>query len=289
MKIGFIGLGIMGSRMAANLQKAGFELVVYNRTPAKAEALLAGGAIWADSPAAVGRQAELLITVLGDPEAVLAAALGETGFLEHMAPGSLWLDSSTVNPSFSKLMATHAAERQIRFVDAPVMGSKDPAETGQLLFLAGGAAADIDACRPCFAAMGRGVVHIGGAGMGSSMKMVVNLMVAEAMLSFAESLTLGESLGIPRQLLLDMIPGSHIAAPLLTPKAAKIDSGNYEAEFPLQWMHKDLQMAATTAYEQNIPLPLGNAAKEIYAMARQRGLGEEDFSAIFRFLSEGRV
>jgi 3-hydroxyisobutyrate dehydrogenase/glyoxylate/succinic semialdehyde reductase len=286
MKIGFIGLGIMGSRMATNLQKAGFELVVHNRTKTKADDLLAGGATWADSSAAVAQQVELLFTMLGDPEAVLSSAMGDDGFLDNLPTGSLWVDCSTVNPSFTRTMANHAAERGLRFLDAPVAGTKQPAESGELLFLVGGDTADIETARPCFEAMGRAVQHVGGHAAGTSIKMVVNKMLAEAMLSFAEALTLGESLGISRDVLLGMVPNSAIAAPFLKSKAEKIAAADFEADFPLQWMQKDLQLATVTGYEQGVSLPLANVAKEIYGLARQNGLGDDDFSAIYRFISE---
>lgn len=285
MKIGFIGLGIMGSRMAANLQKAGHELVVHNRTKAKADDLVTGGAVWAGTPAAVAGQVELLFTVLAHPEAVQAAALGEQGFLDSLPERALWVDCSTVNPSFSRRMAGEAAKRGLRFVDAPVAGTKQPAEKGELLFLAGGDEADVDACRPYFDVMGRAVVHLGRQGMGTSMKMVVNLMLAEAMIAFSEAMALGESLGIPRELLLESIPGSAVAAPFLSGKKVKIEQNDFEADFPLQWIYKDLQLVATTAYEQGVPLVVGNAAKEVYALAKRDGLGEADFSAVYRLLS----
>lgn len=286
MKAGFIGLGIMGSRMAANLQKNGVELVVYNRTKAKADALLAGGATWAETPAEVARQVSVLFTMLGDPEAVLSSALGEQGFLDSLSAGSLWVDCSTVNPSFTRTMANHATERGLHFLDAPVAGTKQPAESGELLFLVGGGAEDIATARPYFEAMGRAVQHVGGHSAGTSLKMVVNKLLAEAMLSFAEAVTLGESLDIPRATLLDMLPNTAVAAPFVKGKAEKIASGNFEADFPLQWMQKDLQLAAVTAYEQGVSLPLTNIAKEIYALARQKGHADEDFSAIYRFISE---
>lgn len=286
MKVGFIGLGIMGSRMAANLQKNGVELVVHNRTKAKADALLAGGATWAETPAGVARQVSVLFTMLGDPEAVLSSALGEDGFLDSLPAGSLWVDCSTVNPSFTRTMANHATGRDLRFVDAPVAGTKQPAESGELLFLAGGAAEDIDMARPYFQAMGRAVQHVGGTSAGTSLKVVVNKLLAEAMLSFAEAVTLGESLGIPRASLLEMLPNTAVAAPFLAGKAQKIAAADFEADFPLQWMQKDLQLAAVTAYEQGVSLPLTNVAKEIYALARQKGHADEDFSAIYRFISE---
>jgi len=135
MKTGFIGLGTMGSRMAANLQKQGHSLVVHNRTRAKAEPLLAGGAKWADSPAALAAQVDIVFTMLAYPDAVEEAALGKDGFLPHLEAGRMWVDCSTVNPSFSKKMAVEAKARGIRFLGAPVTGSKGPAAEAKLIFL----------------------------------------------------------------------------------------------------------------------------------------------------------
>ncbi len=286
MKIGFIGLGIMGSRMAANLQKKGHELVVYNRTKQKADALLAAGASWAPTPADVARQVKVLFTMLAKPDAVAEAALiGKNGFLNHLAAGSLWIDCSTVNPSFSKLMASEAGQRKIRFIDAPVAGSKGPAEQAQLLFYAGGEKADVDEAKPLLEAMGKAVFPIGGHGMGTAMKMVNNLLLAEAMVAFSEALVLGQSLGIPRDMLFNTLLGGPVTAPFLAFKRAKLESGNFEAEFPLRWMHKDAQLVAETAYETGAALPAVNVVKEIYALAVRSGLGEEDFSAVFTFLN----
>ena len=287
MKIGFIGLGIMGSRMAENLLKKGHELVVYNRTKQKAGPLIAAGAIWAPTPADVAKQVTVLITMLAKPDAVAETALiGKHGFLNHLADNSLWIDCSTVNPSFSKLMAHEAKQRRVRFLDAPVTGTKGPAEEGQLLFFVGGEKADMDEARPLLEAMGRAVHHIGGYGMGTSMKMVGNLILAQAMVAFSEAIVLGESLGIPKDLLFNTLLSSPVAAPFLAMKRGKLESGNFETEFPLQWMHKDTQLVAETAYEAGVAIPATNTVKEIYALAVRKGLGEQDFSAVYKLLSE---
>lgn len=287
MKIGFIGLGIMGSRMAANLQKQGHDLVVYNRTADKAQALADDGATVADSPAGVARQVELLFTMLGDPEAVREMASGPHGFLDKLPENALWVDCSTVNPSFSRQMAEKARARQVRFVDAPVAGTRGPAEEGQLLFLAGGEKADVDQCRPYFDAMGRSALHVGDAGSGSAMKMVANLLLAQAMAAFSEALVFGQAMGLSRQMLLDSLLNSAVVAPFVAGKREKIESGDYEADFPLQWMHKDVHLATITAYEEEVPMPIGNSVKELYALAKRQGLGEEDFSAVYRFMESG--
>ena len=287
MKIGFIGLGIMGSRMAANLLKKGHELVVYNRTKQKAGPLIAAGAAWAPTPADVAKQVTVIITMLAKPDAVAETALiGKYGFLNHLADNSLWIDCSTVSPSFSKLMANEAKQRKVRFLDAPVTGSRGPAQQGQLLFFVGGEKADMEEVRPLLEAMGRAVYHIGGYGMGTSMKMVGNLILAQTMVAFSEAIVLGESLGIPKDLLFNTLLSSPVAPPFLSMKREKLESGNFETDFPLQWMHKDTQLVAETAYEAGVAIPATNAVKEIYALAVRKGLGEQDFSAVYKLLSE---
>ncbi len=285
MRIGFIGLGIMGSRMAANLQRKGHELLVYNRTKEKARPLIARGAAWADTPADVARKSSVIFTMLAKPDAVAETALlGKHGFLSNLPKNALWIDCSTVNPSFSKLMAQEAQERKVRFLDAPVAGSKDPAEHGQLVFFVGGDEADVYEAKPLLDAMGKAVIHIGKHGMGSSMKLVNNLILAQAMVAFSEAVLLGESLGICRETLYHTLLNSPTSAPFLSTKKTKLQSGNYEPDFPLQWMHKDLQLITETAYENDIALPAGNTVKEIYALAKKSGLGEQDFSSVFRLL-----
>ncbi len=287
MKIGFIGLGIMGSRMAANLLKKGHDLVVYNRTRQKADSLIAQGAVWAQTPAEVGEKVSALITMLSKPDAVAETALlGKYGFLHRLAPNSLWIDCSTVNPSFSRLMANEAKQRKIRFLDAPVAGSKGPAEQGQLLFFVGGEKDDVEQARPLLAAMGKAVFHIGGHGMGTAMKMVNNVILAQAMAAFCEAVVLGQSLGISNEQLLDTLLSSPVAAPFLALKRTKIEESRFDPEFPLQWMHKDLQLASDTAYETGAALPLANLTKEIYALAVKNGLGEQDFSAVLKVLTK---
>jgi 3-hydroxyisobutyrate dehydrogenase-like beta-hydroxyacid dehydrogenase len=285
MKVGFIGLGIMGSRMAANLQKSGVELVVYNRTRSRAETLLAGGAVWAETPRQVGQQVDVLFSMLATPAVVEKTSLGEGGFLDAMAKGSLWVDCSTVNPSFTERMAQAAHQRQIRFVDAPVAGSKEPAAKAQLTFLVGGETGDVEACRGYFSAMGRQVIHAGANGAGTSLKMVFNLLLGLSMASFAEALTLGEALGLKRDTILDALSGSIVVAPSALGKRGKIEAGDYSPEFPLQWMQKDLQLAAQSAYEHQQALPVTNAAKELFMLAIQAGLAEKDLSAVYAFLS----
>jgi len=289
MKIGFIGLGIMGSRMAANLQKGGHSLVVYNRTREKAEPLLSRGAVWADSPAALAEEVEILFTMLAHPEAVAEAARGEDGFLSRFKPGRLWVDCSTVNPSFSREMAEEAHAHGLRFIGAPVTGSKGPAAQATLVFWVGGAAIDLEACRPLLESMGSRIVHCGGQGTGVSFKMVMNQLLGTVMAVFAEGMVLGEALGLSRQALFDALLGGPAAAPFLASKRERIEKGNEgPADFPLRWLQKDLHLASVSAYDTHVAMPLTNAAKEIYRLAIRDGHGDEDFSAIYGYLARNR-
>ncbi len=283
MKIGFIGLGIMGSRMAANLQKHGYSLVVFNRTRAKAQPLLEQGASFAESPAKLAEQVDVLFTMLAHPDAVEQAALGRNRFLSHLKSNALWVDCSSVNPSFSKKMAAEAAQREVHFIDAPVTGSAPVAAEAKLVFWVGGDAIDVEMIRPLLLCMGNKIIHAGGHGMGASMKIVINLLLGNAMAAFAEGMALGEGLGISRKMLFDSLLGTPAVAPFVATKRQKIESGNYEAEFPLRWMQKDMHLASVSAYESGVAMPLTNVTKEIYRLAMRDGHDTKDFSAVYEF------
>ena len=286
MKIGFIGLGIMGSRMAANLQKQGHSLVLFNRTRDKAEFLLGPCGKFADSPAELAGQVDVLFTMLAHPDAVKQTALGLDGFLNFLRPNALWADCSSVNPSFSKKMAAIAARREIHFVDAPVTGSAPVAEEAKLTFWVGADPADLERIRPLLLSMGNRIVHTGGNGTGTSMKMVINLLLGNAMAAFAEAMALGEGLGLSSKLLFDSLLGTPAVAPFLAAKRDKINNRDYEPEFPLRWMQKDLHLAAVSAFEAGVAMPLTNVAKEMYRLAMRNGHATEDFSAIYEFVTD---
>jgi 3-hydroxyisobutyrate dehydrogenase/glyoxylate/succinic semialdehyde reductase len=286
MKIGFIGLGIMGSRMAANLEKQGHSLVLFNRTHDKAESLLGRYGKFADSPAEVARQVDVLFTMLAHPDAVEQVALGLDGFLNFLRPHSLWVDCSSVNPSFSRRMSASAARREIHFVDAPVTGSAPVAADAKLTFWVGANSGDLERVRPLLLCMGDKIIHTGGNGMGTSMKMVINLLLGTGMAAFAEAMALGEGLGLSSKMLFDSLLGTPAVAPFLAAKRDKIDNRNYEAEFPLRWMQKDMHLATVSGYEASVAMPLTNVAKEMYRLAMRDGHGREDFSAIYEFVTD---
>ena len=286
MKVGFIGLGIMGSRMAANLQKKGHALVIFNRTREKAETLITDGARWALSPSALASQVEIVFTMLAHPAAVEEAASGQDGFLSELAPGKMWVDCSTVDPSFSRKMAAAASEHGIHFLGAPVSGSKGVAAEAKLTFLVGGNADDLETCRPLLECMGSKIIHCGGPGTGASLKIVMNQLLGTVMAAFAEGLVLGESLGLSREALFGALLSGPAAAPFLFVKRERIEKGDFEnADFPLQWLQKDLQLATVSAYETSVAMPVTNVAKEVYRFAIREGHGEQDFSAIYDYLA----
>lgn len=286
MKIGFIGLGIMGSRMADNIARAGYTLIVYNRTQSKTEELAYDNVVIKNSPALVAAESDIVFTMLSTPDAVQEVALSEEGLISGMSKGKVWVDCSTVNPSFSKQMAELCISLGFNFLDAPVAGSLVPAEKGELVFLVGGKKGVVKYCDPLFKIMGKKTIHVGENGMGSALKIVNNQIMGISMYGFVEGLLLGESLGIKKEKVFDILDGSPIAAPMIQMKKGKIENDDYSPEFPLQWLQKDLHLATDTAYENEVPLPATNVIKEIFAMAKKAGLGEMDFTAIYPFLSE---
>lgn len=283
MKVGFIGLGIMGGNMASNLLKAGYEVYLYNRSPHIAEALKSHGGIVLDSPAAVANRAEVLITMLGDPDAVHSTAFGADGFLDNLSRNSLWMDVTTVDPGFAGEMAKAARQRSIHYMDAPVLGSKAPAENGELVFLIGGDQRDLDLVRPLLEVMGKAIQHVGAQTKGAAMKMVFNHQLGQAMAAFAEAVNLGSAMGLNEQEVRETLLKGPVTAPFLEGKREKFNQEDYSAEFPLKWMQKDLQLASKAAYEAQKSLFMANTAKELYQLAQQNGWSDADFSAIYAY------
>jgi 3-hydroxyisobutyrate dehydrogenase-like beta-hydroxyacid dehydrogenase len=286
MNITFIGLGIMGSRMAANLLKNDIDITVYNRSKAPVKALQEQGAKTANSAAEAVAEADLVFSMLSTPEVVENVFFGKEGALAAMKKDSMWVDCTTVNPSFSLRSLQEAESHGIQFIDAPVAGTKPHAENAELVFFVGGDEGKVAQINPYLEHMGRKVLHVGETGKGASFKMLVNIMLAQSMLIFSEAVLLGEKMGLDKDFLLNAIPGLVVAAPFTKFKAEMVRSGSYDVQFPLEWMHKDLHLAAVTAYELNQPLYLANLTKEIFAEANHKGMGRLDFAAIHQYLSE---
>jgi 3-hydroxyisobutyrate dehydrogenase/glyoxylate/succinic semialdehyde reductase len=284
MKIGFIGLGIMGSRMAKNLIKAGYDLIVWNRTKEKAKEFHSLGAKIANTPKEVAMHSNILFTMLSDPKAVEEVALNNEGFLPHMLEGSIWVNTSTVDPFFTLKMYEIAKSFKVEFLDAPVLGSKDAAENSKLVFIVGGDRNTFRKVEPLLYKMGHQVIHVGEVGKGSSMKLVVNLMLGVSMIAFSEALALGESLGIDKNFLADTLSELPVAPPFLKRKRDKIKRGDFDVEFPLELMHKDLYLASLMGYEKNVSMFLTNMAMNLFGYGKKLGLARRDFSIIYKIV-----
>ena len=283
MKIGFIGLGIMGSRMAANLQKAGHEMIVFNRSVDKAVPLTEAGAVLASGPAQVAAQTDIVFTMLSTPHVVRETA---ELLLPALAKGKLWVDCSTVNPSFSREMAELANTHGIRFVDAPVAGSKAPAANGELLFLAGAQEADIPEALPLFDIMGKKTLFLGKAGNGANVKMLINLMMAQSMATFAEAIALGKGMGLEEAQLLNILTATPVVSPVMALLKERLLAGNFEVNFPLKWIHKDINLALTTARELGVSMASLEQTEQLYGTALEADLGDLDFSAIYKSMTK---
>jgi len=286
MRTAFIGLGIMGSRMAQNLLKNDVALTVFNRSVGPMRQLEKSGATVAKSCQEAVQDADVVFTMLSSPEVIEKIALSEKGFISKMRNNAIWVDCSTVNPSFSYRESLSAKNHAIRFMDAPVAGTKPHAENAELVFFVGGETEDVKELEPLLNFMGSKIVHVGDTGKGAAFKMLVNSLLAQSMLAFSETLLLGEKLGLSKDFLLNSLPHLSVSAPFTKAKADMIRADDYEAQFPLELMHKDLHLVALTAYENNQPLLLANLAKEIYANAKRGGFGRKDFASIYKFLSE---
>ena len=285
-RVAVIGLGIMGSAMAANLATAGFPTTVWNRSPAAAAPLVELGATAAERAEEAVRQADVVITMLPDAAAVTSVMI-DGPVLEAMAPGALWAQMGTIGVQATiDLAATvQSARPDVLFVDAPVSGSKGPAEQAQLLILASGPGEAPGVVDPVFSAIGRKTQWVGPAGAGSRLKLVVNGWLAFLVEGAAEALALADRMGIGHDQLTAAVDGGPLASGLAMAKLAKMDSGHYDPEFPLAWALKDVDLCNAEAGEP--PLPVLAAISQQWHVAVDQGLGREDISAVRRALQPG--
>lgn len=286
MKIAFIGLGLMGSRMASHLAKNNVNITVYNRSKKDIKALETQNVTFADSAQSAVKDADIVFSMLSAPLAVEDVFFGNEGVLKSMKKNAIWADCTTVNPSFSQRSFQEAKLNNIRFLDAPVSGSTPQADTAALVFFIGGDQESLKEVEPYIHMMGNKILPMGGTGKGASFKMVVNMMLAQSMVVFSEAVLFGEKMGISKDFLLNVVPNLIVSAPFTKFKAEKIKDNNYDPQFPLELMSKDLNLASLTAIEENHPLYLANLAKEIYAEADEEGMGRLDMSAIFKYLEQ---
>jgi 3-hydroxyisobutyrate dehydrogenase-like beta-hydroxyacid dehydrogenase len=281
-RIGFIGLGIMGSRMAANLRRAGYELTVYNRTRERAEAWAAehGGTV-ASTPAAVGAASDIVITMVVDGAQVEAVLLGEHGVVEGAAAGTLCVDMSTIAPGDSRRIAQVLAERGIAFVDAPVTGSSPRAEDGTLTIMAGGATKDFERARPLFDVMGEVIVHVGEeVGQGEMVKLINNAVAAANAHTLAQALVVGRATGVDLDALTQVMGAGSGGSAMLALKAGPMCAHDYSTLFKLEHMLKDVRLCLDEGQAAGVPFPAGAEVREALTAGMGRGLGDADFAAV---------
>jgi len=277
---GFIGLGIMGAPMAANLLKAGHELIVYNRTADRAEPLVQAGARLAASPAELATNADTILLMLTGPAAIDAVLHGPEGLLAVPLAGKRVINMSTVPPAYAIRLETMLATHDARLVDAPVSGSKKPAEEGTLVILAGGDEAEIAAAEPLLLAMGDSVIRCGGMGAGSAMKMAVNLLLATMMSGLAEALTLGERCGLDTATMLDTVLAGPLGCGLFRLKRQMLVDHAFPPQFPFRHMAKDMGFIMETAQGAGAPVPLGQIVARLYSAEADPQLADQDFAAV---------
>jgi 3-hydroxyisobutyrate dehydrogenase len=279
-KIAFLGLGLMGSGMAARLLAAGYPLTVWNRTRERARPLAELGATVADSPARAAKGAEIIFSMLADDAACRAAWLGEDGALESARAGAVLVESSTVTVGWVEELSKAAEARGLALVDAPVTGSKAQAAGGQLLFLAGGSAETVERVAPVLRSMGRDVIHLGPTGSGARMKLINNFLCGVQIASLAEALAMIERSDLEPAKAVGVLTQGAPGSPLVNAISARMMQRQYEPNFYLQLMTKDLQYATGEAARQGIDAMTGTAALRVFERAMAAGLGEQDIAAV---------
>jgi len=279
-RVGFLGLGTMGSPMAANLLKAGFPVTVWNRTAARMEPLLRLGAKAGKGPAHVAAEVDVVITMVSKPVDVEQIVLGPDGVADGIKPRTILVDMSTVSPSTSRKLAGAVAAKQAEFLDAPVVGSKGPATEGALVILVGGLPVTLERCRPVLTAMGKTVIHAGGVGMGSSLKLATNLMLAHLAAGFAEGLLLVERAGLDPKRYLEVLEASTFRSPWYQTKGVGMIKREFAAHFALKHMHKDLALMHELAEDVKASLPVTEAIARLFAQSQASGRSDLDYSAI---------
>lgn len=284
-KVGFIGLGLMGGPMAANVARAGFPLTVYNRSSEKAAPHEALGARVAASPREVARSSDVIITMLSDAGAVETVLLGDDGILAAARPGMVLIDMSTVAPDQSRHIASLVEAHGMKMLDAPVLGSTGPARDGTLQIVVGGDEAVFEAQRELLSAMGKDLYYMGPQGSGTTAKLCLNLLVAAQVTSLSEAMALAAKGGLNLEQLGGIISTSNLASNLIQRKVPGIVAGNFQAAFPLKHMHKDLGLIVRTGDALGVSLPATGVMHQLFTAARAGGHAEEDFSAIYRLLA----
>jgi 3-hydroxyisobutyrate dehydrogenase-like beta-hydroxyacid dehydrogenase len=283
--VGFVGLGVMGGRIALRLLRAGHTVTGYNRTRAKAAWLEAEGMRLAGSPRAAAAAAEVTFSMVTGTAALQAVTEGPDGVLAGLGPGKVYVDMSTVSPSASRELAGRVAERGAAMLDAPVSGSVATLEEGRLSIMVGGDREVVDRVRPLLQDIGPTVTHVGSAGQAVLMKIATNLSLAVQMVAFSEGVLLAEKAGIPRETAVEVLLHSVIASPMVRYRGPFVLKQPEEAWFDVDMMQKDLQLALEAGRELDVALPTTAVSNQLMTAARAMGLRERDFATVFTVLA----
>jgi 2-hydroxy-3-oxopropionate reductase len=281
--VGLVGLGLMGLPMGRNLLKAGFPLIVWNRTREKAEKLGREGARVANSPQEAAGEADVLITIVSDPPALEEVLFGAKGAVNALRKGSVLIDSSTVSPALARRVAAACAERGADFLDAPVTGGTWGAEKGELVFMIGGKKEVLERVESVLQAVGKRFFLLGPNGAGQTVKLAMNLILALEVEALAEGLELVTRAGVPGERLVEVLQSSMGRAPVLDVKAPVILKRDFAPSFPLRLMHKDVGLAMSLAKELGVRLPAGAAAFEAYSAVKAAAKEDVDYAAIANY------
>ncbi len=283
--LGFIGLGVMGSRMVQRLLESGHTVIGYNRTPSKAQWLLARGMQWGETPAAVAQAVDVIFSMVANTAALQAIAGGADGVLAGLRPQAVFVDMSTVSPTVSRALAAQVAARGAYMLDAPVSGSVITLEEGRLSLMVGGDRTAYERVLPILQDIGPKVTHVGANGLAASMKIATNLSLAVQMLAFSEGVLLAEKSGIARETAVEVLLNSVIASPMVKYRGPFVLALPEEAWFDVNMMQKDLLLALEMGRELDVPLPTTAVTNEMLTAARGMGLADKDFAVVFEVLA----
>lgn len=279
-RIGFIGLGVMGAPMAANLLRKGYQVTIYNRTPGKADELVELGADVAGTPAAAARAAELVVTMISNDDAIREVYYGQNGLLSELLPGTIIIDSSTISPSLARQIAADTAAKSADFLDAPVTGSKPAAENGTLVFMVGGNAEAMEKSREVLLAMGRKIIYMGPSGSGATAKIAHNTVVGINAAALIEGMTIAAGGGIDAAAFLELVGSGGAASRFAEMKTPKLLERDFSVQFSLSLMLKDLRLSSALSDSLNVPTPVLESVKSVFQAGEAIGVGNLDLSAL---------
>lgn len=282
-RLGFIGIGNMGSRIARRLLDHGYQLMAYNRSPGAAEALVKFGATVAGSIAELASEADVILSSLTNDDAVKSVYTDPQGVLAYVRRGSAIIEMSTVLPATSRELYDLSSQAGVKFLDSPVSGSTPAAEEGTLTLFCGGDEELFQAAQPIFSSVASQYFYLGGSGSGTAMKLVANTLLGVGMQAIAESIALGQKEGLDRHRLLDVLSHTAVIAPAHLGKLSRADAGDYSPQFPIRLMNKDFGLVLETAAAAKVPMPATAAAFQMNVAEFAEGK-EEDFSAVITLM-----